>query len=112
MVIQAHEVEGTLVLSLAGDLDALSAGSLEVMVGELLGQGRRSLVVDLAQIERVYTAGISALLRLQRVATDRSARMICCSARPFVREMMRIALWDLDVQSDLTAAVALSRQMA
>lgn len=111
MVIEAHEVEGTLVLSLSGDLDALSAGSLDLMVTDLLGQGRRSLVVDLAQIERVYTAGISVLLRLQRAAAGRGARLICCSARPFVREMMRIALWDLEVQSDLTAAVALSRQM-
>jgi anti-anti-sigma factor len=111
MVIQSYEVEGTLVLSLAGDLDALSAGSLDLMVTDLLGQGRRSLVVDLAQIERVYTAGISVLLRLQRAAAGRGARLICCSARPFVREMMRITLWDLEVQSDLTAAVALSRQM-
>jgi anti-anti-sigma factor len=113
LVIQAHDVEGTLVLSLAGDLDALSSGSLDQMASLLLEEGRRSLVIDLAQVERVYTAGVSVLLKLQRSANLRGARLICCGARPFVREMMRIALWDrdLEVQSDVTAALALSRQI-
>lgn len=77
-----------------------------------LMEGRSHLVLELSGVERMYAAGMSALLDLQRAALRQGARLICCGARPFIREMLRITMLDrtLDLQADLQTAIDLTRE--
>ena len=112
MLIEATLVEGVAILCLSGDLDApASADMREVVQGRLLA-GDGCVVLDLNGVEHMYTAGILVLSELQRVAAGKGCRLICCGARPFVRELLRITMLDfeLDLQMDLESALKVSRQ--
>lgn len=111
-MIEATWVEGVPILYLSGDLDApASADMRDVVQGRLL-VADGCVVLDLSGVERMYTAGILALSELQRAAAATGCRLICCGARPFVRELLRITMLDfeLDVQMDLESALKVSRQ--
>lgn len=110
--IEAAEVQGLPVLSLTGDLDASSCREVREIVLALLAEERSYLVLDLSQVERMYAAGMSVLLELQRAALRRGGRLICCGARPFIREMLRITMLDqtLDLHADLESALDAARE--
>jgi len=108
-MFQALEVEGATVLFLAGDLDAVTCVHVHEKVSGLIDDGRRTLVIDLTGVQRIYAAGMAVLLDLQRVAQKAGGRLICCGARPFIREILRITAVDraLHLQMDLDCALDL-----
>lgn len=108
-MIEALEVEGTTVLFLAGDLDTVSAVHVRELVAGLMADGRRHLVLDLSGVQRIYAAGLTLLLEMHRAAQGYGARLICCGARPFVREVLRITRLDtaIDLELDLDCALDL-----
>lgn len=112
MAMEATWVEGIAILYLTGDLDAPAAADMREVVQERLLAGDGCVVLDLTGVERMYTAGILALSELQRVAAATGRRLICCGARPFVRELLRITMLDfeLDLQMDLESALRVSGQ--
>lgn len=106
-MFQALEVEGATILFLAGDLDAATCVHVHEKVSGMIGEGRRRLVLDLSGVQRIYAAGLSVLLELQRTAHMSGGRLICCGARPFIREILRITSFDrvLHLQMDLDCAL-------
>lgn len=111
-MIQASEVDGVTILSLSGDFDSYSGSHVREMAAALVEGGHSCLVLDLTGVERIYTAGISALLDLQKSVATGGGRLICCGARPFIRELLRITMMDrsLELQVDLDSALDLSRE--
>jgi anti-sigma B factor antagonist len=110
LVIEALELQGATILFLAGDLDASASVELREIVAAIIEDGRLFLVLDISGVERMYAAGMSALLELQRIAEQRGGRLVCCGGRPFVRELLRITMIDraLDLQTDLDSALDLA----
>jgi anti-anti-sigma factor len=106
-MFEALEVGGVTVLFLTGDLDGDSCAQVKEVVSGLIAAGRRMLVLDLTRVERVYTTGLFMLLDMKRAATREGGRLVCCGARPFVREIMRITMLDrvLDLHMDLDGAL-------
>lgn len=108
-MIEALEVEGATVLFLTGELDELSCTHVRELVAGLIADGRHVLVLDLSGVQRIYAAGMSLLLDLQRAAATAGGKLICCGARPFIREILRITMLDrrLHLQMDLDSALDL-----
>ena len=106
-MFQALEVEGATVLFLVGDLDAVTCVYVHEKVSGMIAEGRRVLVLDLTGVQRIYAAGMSVLLELQRAVQTAGGRLICCGARPFIREILRITSLDraLHLQMDLDCAL-------
>lgn len=106
-MIEASEVHGATVLFLRGELDAASSLHVRDLVGTLVTEGRTLLVLELSGVERMYTVGMTALLELHREVERSGGRLVCCRARPFIREILRITMLDrfLDLQSDLESAL-------
>lgn len=111
MVFDALELDGAMVLFLAGELEGSRSGHVREIVADLIAGGRRSLVLDLSGIERMYAAGISLLLDLQQQAAALGASLVCCGARPFIREILRITMADrsLRLQTDVDGALDVLR---
>jgi len=79
-----------LVLSLAGRLGAASAVRVDAAVAEAVGRGDARLVIDLAGVDYVSSAGLHALAAAAGLcARARGALALCGLADP-----VRIA-WDL-----------------
>jgi anti-sigma B factor antagonist len=56
------DVDGRLVIRVAGDVDIDTAPSLRYAVRELLEQGRRDLVVDLSGVDFIDSTGLGVLV--------------------------------------------------
>lgn len=112
MRIHASEREGIPVITPEGEYDGELGRQVAEMALPLMQGGHRCILLELAGVERIYAAGISELLRLQREAACRNVRLICCSVRPYIRELLRITLLDrsLEMQADLESALDLTRE--
>ncbi len=110
-VVDWLEVQGAHVLFLAGELDEEACAGVQAMASGLLSSGGL-VVLELSGVVSLYALGISALLDLQRQAHKGGGRLICCGARPFLRELLRISRLDqrLDLQFDLDSALEIVRE--
>jgi anti-sigma B factor antagonist len=106
-VFQTLQVEGATVLFLTGDLDADMCVHVQERVLSLINDGCRVLVMELSGVQRIYAAGMSVLLELQRTAQTVGGRLICCGARPFIREILRITSMDRTLQHQMDLDCAL-----
>jgi len=56
------------VIALSGRLDALEAGPLRELLSSFLDSGKHNLIVDLADVEFVDSAGLAALVKAMKDA--------------------------------------------
>ena len=68
--IESHEDGGSHTLMLRGELDMASAPELEGRVQQLCSQGAGELVLDLAGLEFIDSAGLSAILRVRALCQE------------------------------------------
>lgn len=108
--IEALELQGATILFVTGDLDAPASRELRELVAAVIEDGRLFLVLDISGVERMYAAGMSALVELQSMVAVKGGRLVCCGGRPFVRELLRITMIDrtLDLEPDLDSALDLA----
>ena len=86
--INEERRDGALILALAGRLGATSAVYLDVAVSEAIGRGDSRLVIDLAGVDYVSSAGLKALAAAASLcARARGGLAICGLGEP-----VRIAL--------------------
>jgi stage II sporulation protein AA (anti-sigma F factor antagonist) len=86
--IVEDRLDGVLVLALAGRLGAGSAASFAAAVAEAVGRGDARLVIDLAAVDYVSSAGLNALAFAAGLcARSRGALVLCGLVDP-----VRIAL--------------------
>lgn len=92
-----------------GRLDGASASSAEQEVKALLDAGKTSLVVDLAQIEYVSSAGLRVLLLAAKGCRAQGGQAVLCGIAAPVMEVLRMSGFDklLKVLADREAALAL-----
>jgi anti-anti-sigma factor len=86
--IVEERLDGVLVLAPAGRLGAASAVSFAAAVAAAVGRGDARLVIDLAAVDYVSSAGLNALASAARLcAQSRGALVLCGLVDP-----VRIAL--------------------
>ncbi len=56
------DVDGKVVLSLSGTLDAHTTGELERVFEELISQGKYKIVVDFAELNYISSAGLGVFM--------------------------------------------------
>ena len=90
---------GGYTIRLVGELDCSSAGQLLESVGSITVDGRREVVLDVADLTFCDAAGLSAILRVDRFVAAASGHL---SVRDASRQMRRLlALTGLDRSLDL-----------
>ena len=82
---------GVAVVALEGSIDPRNLFVLEKALGSASGQGFRSLVLDLAQIRYINSAGLAYLVNLSDLLAARGGSLELANAQPKVKivfEMM------------------------
>jgi anti-sigma B factor antagonist len=89
-----------------GEIDTLTAGSLERALTELLNASADVLVVDLSAVTFLASSGLAVLIRAAHQAGDRRLRLV--STARAVRRPMEITGSDqlFDLYPDRTAALS------
>lgn len=108
MNIDMRESDGVCTVTLKGLLNDQT--SLEPTVNARLDGGTR-MIIDLAGVDMVTSAGLSVLIRIVASANTQGARVVLAQPTPFVTGVLRTTRLDrfFDVLPDLEAARAALR---
>jgi anti-sigma B factor antagonist len=89
MDIREERREAVLIVAPAGRVDSTSAGALETV---LLGHaGEARLLVDLAAVEYISSAGLRVFLMLARRVKEAGGRLALCGMGGSVRQVFDLA---------------------
>jgi anti-anti-sigma factor len=74
LVTQA-ERDGWAVVTVAGEMDLISSPAVRQKVHEAVADGRRSLVLDLADVRFCYSSGVGVLIGARRLMRSCAGRL-------------------------------------
>lgn len=104
-------IDGTTVLSVAGELDVSAAPVLSEKLNELIRTGTGDVVVDLKRVSFVDSTGLAVLLNGLRRLTRARRRMAVVIGNSAVRRAFEVTRlhWTFDVFDDVESALQRSR---
>ncbi len=108
LVLSSRSVDGTRVLAVRGELDALTAPQLAEAVDAGLAEAPTALIVDLLEVEFLASAGMAVLLDGQRVATQLAKRFGVVADGPITNRPMVLMGLDqvISLYPNLNAALS------
>lgn len=78
------------VIRIEGHLDTRSVGEFELIAERVFAAGPARLVIDLEDTDRISSAGMGALVGLQKKLTENRGAMVLLSPGPNVTEALRV----------------------
>jgi anti-anti-sigma factor len=91
MDISETKSGGIVILGVKGRIDASNASTLEQKALALIDGGERRLVLDLAQLDYISSAGLRVLLMVAKRLTPRDGKLAIASLKDQVKEVFDIA---------------------
>jgi anti-anti-sigma factor len=91
MQIGEETQAGALVIAPVGRVDSVSSGELEKVVLSRIDAGARRLVLDLAGVEYISSAGLRVLLIAAKRLKEPPAALVLCGIGPGVRTVLELA---------------------
>ncbi|HPT17115.1 MAG TPA: STAS domain-containing protein [Kiritimatiellia bacterium] len=109
MELSVEKRNDVAIVAAGGRLDAGGAPEFETRCKALLQEGAKRLLLDLAQVDYVSSAGLRSLLVLAKAVKSAGGAMALCSLAPAVRDVMTISGFDniLPLAADRAAALDL-----
>ena len=91
MEINVTEQDGITILELAGRMDATTTPEFVSAAQKLMTAGKKQLLVDMAQLEYISSAGLRGILGLVKALKKTAGRLAFCSLQPMAAEVFRIS---------------------
>lgn len=88
--IGGREEDGVVVLTLAGEVDVENAGKVRDAALKLTERGANRLVVDLAGVEYMDSAGLGMLIGLHKRLREANGELALAALQPQVRKLFDI----------------------
>lgn len=108
VVLACRPVGPVEVVSLSGTLDAWAEPEVRTGLKEILDRGRTRLVLDLRDLRRVDSSGLSALLSVLKAARSAGGDVVLLAPSAAVVSVLRLTRLDqiLEAFADEAAALA------
>ena len=90
MEIRIEQSGAAWVVSVAGKLDALSAGNYEEVVNQLMAQGKTRFVVDCAKLDYISSAGLRVLLKTAKQLKPKGGQALFANVQGKVLEVFEM----------------------
>ena len=91
MDIQQTNRDGVTIVSPAGRIDTTTSGSVEDAIRKAVDSGARRLVVDLAAVEYISSAGLRVFLVLAKRMRDLNGKLVLSGMTEPVRQVFQLA---------------------
>lgn len=91
MKIKTENRENVAVVSVSGMIDASNHQEFLATVINLIEKGTRQIVFNLQELEYMSSAGIRALIQIERNLAHIHGSMVFCCLTPFIQEVFEIA---------------------
>ena len=107
---RSEEIDGVLVVNACGRIDANNAGEFRAAMDTFLGDETSALVLNLAELSYISSAGLWVILITSRKLQNRKGRLSVCSLSKSIGEVFSISGFDKIIsthpaQADALAAV-------
>jgi anti-anti-sigma factor len=89
--IAEEQAGATLVIAPRGRVDSVSSSELERMLVARLDAGARRVVIDLAGVEYISSAGLRVLLLAAKRLKPPQGALVLCGLGPSVRAVLELA---------------------
>jgi anti-anti-sigma factor len=99
MEISATRLDQTVVVSIVGSVDALTAGELDHYLSAQVDSGQKQIVADLSQVDFMASAGLRAILHALKESRQRGGDLRLAAARPGVDHTLKISGFSTILQS-------------
>ena len=91
MQIGISKSDDTLVVSVEGRMDTVSAPEFDTRIEELLNQGEKGFVLDFGKLEYVSSAGLRSILVASKKAKAAGGDVCCCDLQTMVKKVFDLA---------------------
>lgn len=85
-----RRADGTTLLLLSGRLDADTAPQVETWVDQVLAKRPWRVVLDLARLDYISSAGVRILLKCRKQQQERGAQCLLLHPQPSVRRVLEL----------------------
>lgn len=108
MNISEEAVNGVTILRTEGRIDSGNAGEFEACLVKAVGGGANRLVVDMAKLSYISSAGLRCLLIAAKKARPSGGRIALSAMAPHIREVFDLSGFSslFEIHGDAGAAVA------
>jgi anti-anti-sigma factor len=108
MEIRQEKRDGTFVITPVGRVDSTTSGELEQQLLAPVAAGERRLVLDLAGVAYVSSAGLRVFLKLTKKLKEVDGALVLCTMGEPVRQVFELAgflpLFAIEASLDLALA--------
>jgi anti-sigma B factor antagonist len=101
-----------IVIAVSGRVDAATAPQFEAQLLELIAEGRLRIVIDLADLDYINSAGLRALLVAGKRLKPQGGRLLLAAPREPVRQVLQISGFSSMFETCATGEEALTRACA
>ncbi|MBI4962349.1 MAG: STAS domain-containing protein [Desulfomonile tiedjei] len=91
MQISVRKDSETLVVSVQGRMDTLSAPEFDSKMEGLFGQGEKKVVLDFGKLEYVSSAGLRSILVAAKKAKAAGGSVCCCDLQSMVKKVFDLS---------------------
>ncbi|HVP13079.1 MAG TPA: STAS domain-containing protein [Phycisphaerae bacterium] len=108
MTIEVEDRSGVAIVRLHGDLTAKDGGKFVKAVTDLLDRGTTRVVLDLAHVAMVTSAGLGELVHVTAQANTQGGHIVLANVMPFVAGVLETTKLNafLETYPDVDGAVA------
>ena len=108
--LQADQIDGVLVISVAGRIDGMNAQEFRQDLDKEIGGSDSSVILDVEKLSYISSAGLRSILLIAKTLQSRNMKFIMCSLPAPIKEIFEIAGFDkiinvLKSRSDAIAAI-------
>ena len=110
MGVNVERHDRALIAKVDGRIDAMNASDFENSMREAIEEGSQAVIVNLASVSYISSAGLRAILLIAKPLSKRGVRFALCSTSRSIREVFEISGFDqiiamYDSQDEALAAV-------
>jgi anti-anti-sigma factor len=77
-------------VSLAGRLDTHTYGELDLQLAPVLGSSIQSLVLDLAGLEYISSAGVRSIFKARKALSTRGGKVVVVNPKPQIQKVFDV----------------------
>jgi anti-anti-sigma factor len=107
VTMQQDEMNGVVLLSFQGRLDAITSPSAEKQVLEKIQDGHQQLIFDFSRVEYLSSAGMRMLLSTTKKLKTISGKLVVCNVSKQVMDVLKMSGFDhvLDITETKEEAI-------
>ena len=91
MEIDTRKEKNTTIVKVTGKMDAVSSPEFENKLLELMGEGEKDFVIDLAELDYISSAGLRVILATAKRLKEKEGKILLASLKDMVKEVFEIS---------------------